>query len=233
MSEYSLINDSGARAVVVFARAPVAGRVKSRLAAAIGADAAAALYAAFLDDTCALVSAAAGEGAPSGWRLVLAVDGDVGHPAVCALAARDGFERVAQGDGDLGARLDAAIARYAGGGAVVIVGSDAPTLPRARLGDAFAALADADVVLGPAADGGYYLIGARRAVPEIFRDMPWGTARVLAETRARLPGCAVLAPHYDIDERADLARLAGELRTLAPDVAPATRRALATVVNSC
>jgi hypothetical protein len=117
----------------------------------------------------------------------------------------------AQSDGDLGRRLLAAFtaARDAGIGRAVMVGTDCPELQAAHLEQALQALGDHDLVLGPAADGGYYLIGARRPCPGLFRDMPWSTDRVLALTlaRARDAGLRVrlLDLLRDLDTADDLA----------------------------
>jgi len=125
----------------------------------------------------------------------------------------DGARLVAQPRGGFGARLERAlVAGLTRGRRVVLVGADSPTLPPAIVRRAFARLARADVVLGPATDGGYYLIGARAALPEpLFREMPWGTARVAEEAlrRAAVAGLrvAVLPAWYDVDDAAGLCRL--------------------------
>lgn len=208
--------------IVIFARAPLIGEVKTRLGRAIGEAAALALYEAFLDDTCTLTQ---GLGA----RRVLAVAGDLDEPHLQRLGKSQRLELEAQGDGDLGARMARAIARHVGGGPVVIIGSDAPTLPRAHLHQALDALMDHDVVIGPSDDGGYYLVGARREVPELFSDVRWSTPEVLPTTLARLAGRshALLPSWYDVDAVEDLERLRNDLETLPATVAPATRRALA------
>src|SRR4051812_19321568 len=144
----------------VFARAPEPGRVKTRLVPAVGAEGAAALHAAFIDDVCALSGGVAS-------RRVLSVAGDPDHPELVRIAAREGMERVRQPDGDLGARLASAIADGIGAGAsrVAIIGTDSPSLPTQSLVDAFELLRDAAIVIGPADDGGYWLVGAREPVP--------------------------------------------------------------------
>jgi uncharacterized protein len=207
--------------IVIFARAPQLGEVKTRLGKAIGAERALALYEAFLDDTCALTQ---GLGA----RRVLAVAGDVDHPRIAHLAKSQRLTVEEQGDGDLGDRMARAIARHVERGPVLIIGSDAPTLPRAHLHQALDELMANDVVIGPSDDGGYYLIGARVPVPELFVDVHWSTAEVLPTTLQRLAGRSslVLPPWYDVDSAEDLERLRGELQTLPPSVAPATRRVL-------
>ena len=207
--------------IIIFARAPVLGEVKTRLGKAIGAERALALYEAFLDDTCALTQ---GLGA----RRVMAVAGDVDHPRLQHLAKSQRLVVESQGDGDLGARMARAVATHVARGPVVIVGSDAPTLPRAHLHQALDALMAHDVVIGPSDDGGYYLVGARVDVPELFAGVRWSTPEVLATTLERLGAraYALLPAWHDVDSAEDLERLERELATLPPSVAPATRRVL-------
>jgi rSAM/selenodomain-associated transferase 1 len=207
--------------IVIFCRAPVLGQVKTRLAKTIGDERALALYQAFLDDTCALTQ---GLGA----QRVLAVQGGIDHPHLSHLAKSQRLELVEQGDGDLGAKMARAIAAHVTRGPVVIIGSDAPTLPRAHLHQALDALMEHDVVIGPSHDGGYYLVGARLPVPELFTDVRWSTPAVLATTLERLRdrSHALLPSWYDVDAVEDLERLRAELATLPPSVAPATRRVL-------
>jgi hypothetical protein len=206
----------------LFCRAPEPGAVKTRLARTIGDAAAARLYAAFLADVCATAAGVGDAG-------VLAVAGDAAHPALRALAEAHGYRIEPQVAGDLGARMAAALAAgQAGGGAAIVIGSDAPLVPRADLVEARRLLADHPVVLGPATDGGYWLLGARRPVPEILSGMAWSTSGLLAETLSRLRGerVGLLPFHYDVDEAADLALLRAHLDLLPAAVAPATRRAL-------
>ena len=111
---------------------------------------------------------------------------------------------------------------------MVLIGTDSPTLPAAIVRRGFARLARADCVLGPATDGGYYLIGAREPLPRsLFASMPWSSGTVGAETlrRARDAGLrvALLPTWYDVDDEAGLARLAAD-RALSR--APHTRAAL-------
>ncbi len=202
---------------MVFAREPVLGRVKTRLARAVGDEAALALHRAFLADVIALAHGVAE-------RTVLAVAGDPNHRELAGLS----LERVAQSDGDLGARMDRAIRDSLSYGPVCIIGSDSPTLPRQDVAGAFIELERQDIVIGPAGDGGYWLIGARQEIPELFADIPWSTAAVLPETLRRLQGrrYALLPQHHDVDEPSDLARLRSELLSLPDTVAPATRSAL-------
>jgi rSAM/selenodomain-associated transferase 1 len=128
-----------------------------------------------------------------------------------------GWELVEQGDGDLGTRLERQVllAKASGADPIVLIGADAPTLPVERIADAFRLLTDYPVVLGPADDGGYYLLGVRANVPAIFREIGWGTSRVWEQTIERLAEAGVafapLPPWYDVDTVDDVRRLVGEL----------------------
>lgn len=212
---------------MLFARAPEPGQVKTRLG--LPSAAAAALHLAFVDDVCRLSRGLAG-------ARTLAVAGDVRHPALLALAAREAacghvLAIEPQAPGDLGGRMHQAIERALAAGAarVAIVGTDLPALPPAALAEALALLGTVDAVLGPADDGGYWLVGARRPLPFLFTAMPWGSPGVLAESLARLASHgtrhALAAPHFDVDRPADLERLRALLRA-DPSLAPATRAAL-------
>ncbi len=217
--------------LVVFARAPVAGQVKTRLfspaaaaapgaPAALTAEQAAAVHVAFVSDVCRT-------GARSGiGRRRLYVAGDAAHPQLVGIARDHGFEIRAQAGADLGARMAAAIGDELadGASAVVLVGTDSPTLPCAYLQRAAAWLGDgAEVVLGPAADGGYYLVGARRPLPQLFAaGISWGTPQVLPATLLRLrelaaagARVALLPFFYDVDTPQDLWLLACHLRLAA------------------
>jgi rSAM/selenodomain-associated transferase 1 len=215
--------------LILFAREPVAGSVKTRLVPALGRAGAARLYAAFTADLCAAL-------APR-FALTIACSPDPARPYFRGLARRHRVALVPQGDGDLGARMrrmaTAALARRS---RVVIVGSDIPTLPPDLVESAFRALRRRRVVLGPSLDGGYYLIGLRAPVPDVFSRMPWGGPRVLERTLARLRreriGAVLLPPWYDVDTPADVALLADHLRVLAPAgtrPCPRTARVLATM----
>ncbi len=207
--------------LIVFARAPIEGQVKTRLAQSVGAAAACALYLAFLDDVCALAGSVDA-------RRILAVDGPIDHPDLVRLALVNGLERRPQAPGDLGARMQAALESAL---PACVIGTDAPTLCRDKLEEALAAVGHHDVVVGPSADRGYWLIGLSRPIPELFRDMQWSTREVLPATLERLRGrrAHVLPFHYDVDEEADLRHLSAHLGVLGAEVAPATRRALTTL----
>ena len=211
--------------VVLFARLPQAGRVKTRLAAGVGAEPAARLYEAFTRDLLDLVA-----GIGTDWRVEVA--GDPG-----AFAAHYGLapERcIEQRGADLGERMQAAFSRALeeeGYARCVLIGSDLPHLRQAALAKAAVTLAlgETDLVLGPARDGGYYLIAMARVLP-IFDGIAWSTDSVLDETRrrARAAGARIgmLAEEFDIDTVADLENLADALGTLPAAVAPHTRAAL-------
>jgi rSAM/selenodomain-associated transferase 1 len=195
------------RCLQVFARAPVAGEVKSRLIPALGADGAAALHARLLERTLATAAAL------DGVRLELWCAPDQGHPAFAAAAERLPLTLHTQGQGGLGARMHAALAdgldRH---DRVVLVGCDCPARTADDLEAAFASLAGHDVVLGPVEDGGYTLVGARRVTPVLFDGVDWGGDRVLRQTRARLVALGwrwhELPVSWDVDRPGDLARLA-------------------------
>ena len=199
--------------VILLAKEPVAGLVKTRLAETVGAQAAAGCHEAFVRDSIAAL-AGLPDVAPS-----LAVTPDAGAPRLRRLAAEAGVAVVEQGDGDLGERMDRLCARAFedGAGPVVLLGADTPDLPPRFVADAVAALERADVALGPAADGGYYLVAVRAYVPELFRiDAAWGSDAVLAATERRLAAAGRrvvrLERWCDVDRADDLRRLAARLR---------------------
>lgn len=208
--------------LVLFAKAPVLGRVKTRLAKARGAREATILYTAFLRDT---VTACGGWvtqriAADPNRRLVLYVEPDENDPILAEAARLCGARFVTQPPGDLGEKLrfifDAEFTR--GARAVCAIGSDSPTLPAHLLDHAFRALAFERVVIGPSFDGGYWLIGAQRPAPDLFHLIPWSTADVVSSTVTTLAAQGVhpyLLPFwYDVDDDADLGRLRWHLRAL-------------------
>lgn len=187
------------RHLVVFARAARMGRVKSRLARGIGVVAAWQFYRVTLAATLRRLD---GDGR---WRCWLAVT-----PDTAAAAPRpDGWRPVAQGAGDLGRRMGR-VMRSLPPGPAVIVGTDVPDLTAAHVAAAFRALGHHDAVLGPAPDGGYWLVGQRRSprTPDLFAGVRWSTPHALADTRANAVGLSVcmLETLDDIDSADDLAR---------------------------
>ena len=201
----------------IFGKRPEAGRVKTRLAAGIGPEAAAALHEAMLFDVLDLWDSP-GVLAPGGRRVLVFDPGDAGPWFDTRVPAS--FALQPQAEGDLGTRLAEFLAGEFEDGAsrVVVIGSDSPTLDPSFVVSAFVALEGRDVVLGPANDGGYYLVGCRRPVPEIFERIDWSTPDVLAQTIDRLDGTgrsvSVLPPWYDVDTPESLRMLRGHLRAM-------------------
>jgi rSAM/selenodomain-associated transferase 1 len=198
---------------IVFTREPVVGSVKTRLIPRIGAANAAALADAFARDAMAKAREL---------RMPLVLAGGASGGAersryLQRLASRFEADLVDQGGGHLGARMRRALEPYAREGAILI-GADTPSIPSAIIARGAALLREAPVVLGPSLDGGYYLIGVRGAMPDIFRGVRWGGGQVLEQTLARLRrGHAryALAPSwYDVDRWSDLMLLGAHLAIL-------------------
>src|SRR5262245_50035536 len=191
-------------AVAVLAKAPLAGLAKTRLAPALGADGAAVFQARLIEHAVATACAAA-IGPVTVWATP-----DAGHPIFAAIRARLPVALARQSDGDLGARLPAAIA--AAGGPALAIGTDCPALTPAHLRMAADILrAGDDAVVIPAEDGGYVLIGTRRPQPALFEAIAWSTPQVMAQTRARLRALDLAWQEpltlWDVDLPADLERL--------------------------
>jgi len=193
----------GMKAILgIFAKEPVAGKVKTRLCPPLFPAEAAGLYQACLEETVAAMGG-------NGFDLALFYDGE-----------SDYFRRVFpgvrlyhQGEGDLGERMERALRTLLAGGyeAAALIGSDTPDLPIGLVEAAFAALQKADLVVAPARDGGYVLVGERRHIPELFRDIPWSTAGVLAATRQRAAdlevNCREVGGWEDVDDLPSLRRM--------------------------
>ena len=205
--------------VCVFARPPRPGEAKTRLARTLGNERAARLAQAFLRDTWATVQGLR-------WaRPVLA--GTEPDPAAFGLGP---VELWPQGDGDLGERMERVLRRaLATAPRALIIGADLPGLPAAHLEAALAQLEQTEVVLGPAADGGFYLLGARRFVDGALQGVTWSASSTLAQTQAQLRRAGLSlgrAPDwFDVDESADLERLR-EVLGERPHAAPHTRAEL-------
>lgn len=203
-------------AIAIMAKAPRIGEAKTRLAGALSAEAAAGLSASFIRDTAENIATAARGAAIAGYIAFSPPDA----AAEFATLLPDGTHLLPSLRLGLGASLyDAAVDLLAAGyGSACMVNSDSPTLPTSLLGDAARALATPGdrIVLGPAEDGGYYLIGLKRAHARLFDDIPWSTPRVFEETveRAHEIGLdpIVLPEWYDVDDVASLDRLITELR---------------------
>jgi rSAM/selenodomain-associated transferase 1 len=193
----------------VFAKAPVAGEVKTRLAPVLGDEGAAELHRRLVLHTLDTVREVSD-------NAVLYCAPDTDHPFFVRCAKHYGIELEHQCRGDLGVRmLHACIDHLKAGTAFVIVGTDCPVLDADRLVQAVVALAQgAHIALAPAEDGGYAAIALRRCAPELFSDMPWGTDGVMAETRLRLRRLGwrwtELESVWDVDRPADYERLCRE-----------------------
>lgn len=195
--EFDDADARGAAVLLFFVRWPQAGRVKTRLAAAVGDEAACAIHRRL-----AARCFTAARGVP-GARVV--VCGTGAGPADFSdwLAGADAYWD--QPEADLGARLERLFARAFGEGArgVAAIGSDCPTLDSTAISRALGALDDAEVSLLPADDGGYVLVASSRLAPELFRDMPWSTPALMAATLAacrRTQQRVVVGPVFrDID----------------------------------
>jgi rSAM/selenodomain-associated transferase 1 len=203
----------------MFVKHPVAGHVKTRLAAELGEQRAAAIYAAFLSD---LVGRFRRTGTQ---RFLCFTPDDIDSRRFFEKLAGNDFNLWPQPDGDLGARMQRFCDDHllASDDRVVVTGSDSPTLPLEYLNRAFDELADeeparADCVLGPATDGGYYLIGMTGRVWPVFSGVSWSDAGVLDQTVSRLietgADLALLPVWYDVDTPDDWRMLAGHIRAL-------------------
>jgi uncharacterized protein len=208
-------------AIAIMAKAPRRGEVKTRLVPPLSPAEATALSGAFIRDIAANILAAAASAPIDGWVAY----SPPGSEAEFAALLPAGIELLRPRRSGLGASLlDAAEDLLAAGyGAVCLVNSDSPTLPTAVLVEAVRALGlpGDRAILGPAVDGGYYLIGLKRPHRRLFEDIDWSTERVLRQTRERAAeiGLAtqMLPSWYDVDDRASLQRLVRELA--APDSA--------------
>ena len=193
------------RTLILFARFPIPGQVKTRLIPALGAEGAAALHRRLVLRALRTAHEAC-RAAPA----ELEVHFDGGTKRAMSHWLGDDALFFPQGAGDLGERMAGAFEQSfrTGSTATVIIGSDCPHLTPDVITAAFARLKETHVVLGPAADGGYYLIGLSRPMPDLFRRIPWGTAQVLADSLAvlRRQGCqpVLLEPLGDIDRPEDL-----------------------------
>jgi rSAM/selenodomain-associated transferase 1 len=184
-------------------KVPVAGRVKTRLARGIGVVAATAFYRHAPAALLARIDR------PRRWTTVLAVTPD---PECRSPALPRHLPRIAQGRGNLGARLQR-IMDLLPTGPVVVIGSDVPHVNAGHLAEAFQKLAGSDAVLGPSSDGGYWLVGLRRCPRRLraFDRVRWSSAQALADTEGNLAGADVrlIATLDDIDEASDLASQGG------------------------
>jgi len=205
--------------VVIFARAPRLGRVKTRLVPPLTAGQALNLHLACLHATARLVASL-----PRTIAKFIYLGGRINPQRVKQLHRPASVFLRRQRGRDLSARLQQLFRELfaKGYGRVVVIGSDSPTLPRARLLQALRVLHHVPVVLGPTEDGGYYLLGCRKVqvgerirLPDIFDGIAWGTSKAYAQTLKRLRrdrvAFGVLPRWYDVDRPADLRRLRREV----------------------
>ena len=203
--------------MILFAKAPVAGRVKTRLAAEIGAGRAAELHRAFVTDSLAILK-----------KFTIVADLQL-HTDICTDAWRElDVAREVQTPGDLQLKLLHALGRglAAGRPQVIVFGSDSPTLPHAHVKKLLDSTVD--VALGPCEDGGYYAIACRRVHPDMFAGVAWSTPDVLEQTERAARACGLSVARgdlwYDVDGPEDLERLMAER-----ELPGSTAQALATV----
>lgn len=210
--------------LMVVAKQPAPGQTKTRLCPPLTPTQAADLYTCFLQDTLDLIRAA-------GFQGVIGYLPEPAEPYFRHLAPDMHLTR--QCGATLGERLDHLLTEALACGArrAVVMDSDSPTLPVEYLSLAFEGLAEADVVLGPTRDGGYYLIGMKQPHPDLLRCVQMSTPHVLTDTLALAEAAnlnvTLLPPWYDVDTIADLHELDQELRQISPHRAAATRRWLA------
>ena len=197
--------------IAILAKAPVPGLVKTRLIPTIGAHAAAVLQERLTER--AIGTAIAADVGP----VTLWCAPDATHSTFLKLVMQHRIILKRQPEGDLGARMLAASTQR--GGPVLVIGTDCPALTELHLRGAANALREGnDVVIIPAEDGGYVLIGTRVPQPAIFAGIAWGTGSVLADTRTRIIEQRLMLteqpPLWDVDTEADLARLEREFPEL-------------------
>lgn len=219
-------------AIGVMCKAPRPGQTKTRLAKAVGPERAAALSACFLRDVAAAI-----EAVPDGiGRKAYGVYAPAGAEAEVRSTLPPSFGMLLQAEGSFGDLLhNATCALLDTHDCVLLVNSDSPTLPTLFLIDAIEHLRRTGdrVVLGPACDGGYYLIGLKAPHPELFADIPWGSARVCALTIAQAEAIglevALLPEWYDIDDAESFGwlqeEMAGQSRRFTRGGAAASTRA--------
>src|SRR6266446_5146744 len=224
-SRETAVRSSGSdRVLVIMAKAPRPGEVKTRLTPSLTPAAVTAFYCCLLDDTLALARSLSDVEVA-----IMCPDSDLNELIQLAgtQLANNEARVVAQKGEGLAAGLTSVFAHFAEGHQrrVIAFNSDSPHLPRSVLEDAFETLAAHDVVVGPTHDGGYYLVGAKSSHPTLFAHDGMGTSsaleRLLSRVRALELSLGFVDPFYDIDVSDDLTRLAAELR-LAPERAPRT-----------
>lgn len=191
--------------IAILARAPVPGRVKTRLIPLLGAEGAASLQAWMLQR--AVVTALEADVGP----VTLWCEGDPGQHDIARCRELGPLHIRSQVVGDLGRRMLAAVWESPTAAGTLVIGTDCPVLGAAQLRAAARALADRDAVLIPAEDGGYVLIGMKTPAAGAFAGIDWGSSRVLGQTRQALDALgwrrAELPALWDVDRAEDVERL--------------------------
>lgn len=204
--------EKGSAALVIFAKAPMPGQVKTRLCPALTEDEAATLHGSFVLDTLERTKAAVGKFKLPFDRFLACAPSST-HVFFKIMEARHGVTLLDQQGEDLGARMQQAFDSLFSRGyrQVCLVGTDVPSLPLTHYRDAIGSLAQHDLVIGPARDGGYYLIGLTKPCPALFTAIPWSTDQVLALTQQKAAAAGLkttLLPAWrDIDTLDDLQAL--------------------------
>lgn len=205
-------NSTRGTALVIFAKAPIPGQVKTRLCPSLTPDEAATLHGSFVIDTLERTKAAAGKLKLDMDRYLACAPSST-HVFFKIMEERQGVRLIDQIGEDLGARMHHAVETMGlrGYRRTIIIGTDVPTLPLEHFRQALTLLDSHDLTIGPALDGGYYLIGINKTVPELFADMPWSTDQVLRLTqeKAAVLGLktALIQPWRDVDTLDDLEAL--------------------------
>ena len=210
--------------VLIFAKYPQPGAVKTRMVPPLTFEQAATLHRLSLQVICEIVLDKAH------LHATLVVTPDETADSFGRVIERNDVAYRPQGEGDLGTRLRRAVSRVFddGGRDVILLGADTPTLPLSYLQDAISALRRHDVVMGPCDDGGYYLLGLHGSHTALFEQIDWGGSLVASQTRARADAAelnlAELPPWYDLDRFENLVRAAEDLRASSAGESAAQRR---------
>jgi rSAM/selenodomain-associated transferase 1 len=212
-------------ALAIFAKAPIPGEVKTRLFPHLTPEDTAQLQRAFILDTLRHLKSL------QNIRCCIACYPSSTHPFFRQLSQDYPVELLDQQGNDLGERMDGIVKTLLGSGCsdVVLIGTDIPTLPASYVNDAFDILKrrapQTDVVLGPSEDGGYYLIGLSRRIPQLFQSVPWSTQKVFEITLQKIRDlnlkCEILPQWFDVDDLNHLKALKAQLARQ-PDLAPLT-----------
>lgn len=214
--------------LLIFVRAPVPGKVKSRLSPPLDMGGAAGLYRAFVEDLLERTAPLEEKGIEQ----VCAYEPDAEFPDLSWLTVpspRLNFQRGTSPDERTLRAFDQAFAG-APGGRVVGIAADVPLLPMEYLSLAFKLLDSKEAVLGPSADGGCYLLGLQHRHPEALKGISWANGQTFPKAKEALAACGlaydVLPPYYVVDTPEDLSRLARDLRSADGPAAPRTRKVL-------